>query len=111
MERRTLIWTLATAAIIANLADALTTFIALTYFELGELNPVMAFLYQSPVGYFIKLVVVSWFLLPLPYCPLYKTFNHKNRYMQWAVISGLIFATLLFGLAAMSNVWYILNAL
>ena len=111
VEKRTFIWMLSFAAIIANLADALTTFIALTYFGLAELNPLMAFLYGYPlIGYPLKLGI-TWVLLPLPYCPLYKTLHHKNRWVQLMPILVLIFAIVLFTLLAIRNVSFILNTL
>lgn len=111
MEKRAFIWTLASAAIVANLADAMTTFIALTYFGLGELNPLMAFLYNYPmIGYPIKLVVVTWFLLPLPYCPVYKAFYNENKWVRWVGISGLIFAIVVFTSLAVNNMVFILNS-
>ena len=111
MERGTLIWTLAIAAIIANLADAVTTFIALQYFSLAEFNPLMAFLYGYPlIGYPLKLGI-TWVLLPLPYCPLYKTLHHKNRWVQLMPILVLIFAIVLLTLLAIRNVSFILNTL
>ena len=112
MKRHTFIWTLAIIAVIANLADAVTTFIALQYFSLAEFNPLMAFFYHYPfIGYPLKIIGVTWFLLPLPYCPLYKALNQKNRWVQSVGISGLVFAIIVFTLLAVNNVSSILNAL
>ena len=82
-----LIWVLATIGILANLFDAVTTFIALHYPYIYEVNRFMAFFFESyPVlGYSLKLVLGTWIFLPLRYCPY--SFGKDKK---WVIIAWII---------------------
>jgi hypothetical protein len=66
--------------IIANLLDALTTYLALPLAHTYEANPSMAWLLNNfgLFGYVIKLLF-TYLVLQVKYCPLYYTFNFMIR--------------------------------
>ena len=95
------IWTLAIIAVIANLADALTTFIAIHYFNLAEANKVMAFFYHYPfIGYPLKILLGLWLFLPLPYCWYAWA---KKKYTTRTILIIWSIAASVFLLLAISN--------
>ena len=83
-----LIWVLATIGILANLFDAVTTFIALHYPHIYEVNRFMAFFFESyPVlGYSLKLVLGTWIFLPFKYCPYHYVKDKRLIIIAWVII-------------------------
>jgi uncharacterized membrane protein len=109
MEMRRFIWFVAGVGIFFNFLDALSTFVALTYFGLVEANPFMAVLFSAPwLGYPVKLVVGTWIFLPLKYCPAYYSFNNSDKRNHLIMLAGWILAIGLFVKVSVGNILLIL---
>lgn len=81
------IWIIAVVGIAANLFDAVTTFIALQYPHIYEVNPFMAFFFLYPfLGYSLKLVLGTWIFLPFKYCPYYYVKDKRLIVVAWIIV-------------------------
>ena len=86
------IWIVSIIGIISNLFDAVTTFIALNYFDKFEINPYMRFFFNYPlIGYPLKIFLGTIIFIPLStyffdYLQNNKKINKKARKLIFLIL-------------------------
>ena len=109
-------WILAIAVIAANVLDTITTYMALHSGFMHEANPFFRFFINKfgAFAYPIKLLLVTYVVLPMKKCPLYYCINANANSIGalTVLVSILSFIGLMFLFFGILNlVWLVLLAL